>query len=397
MALLNRGDKKPLGIYIHIPFCRSKCEYCDFYSLAAGDEKLIRDYVATLCQHIRESGQLAPEHLVDTIYFGGGTPSLLRTRDLLRILNTVRKSFHVDRHAEITFEANPDSVMELHLRRLRREGFNRVSLGVQCDDDAILKAIGRPHNYSQVVRAVKRIRRAGLRNLSLDLIYGLPGQDLESWQKTLRNVLQLDPEHISCYGLKVEEGTPLYAYQNSCNLPDDDTQADMYLAAVEILRNRGFRQYEISNFSKRERASRHNLKYWTGKEYLGFGPDASSDFAGKRFSIVRDIRAYMEGIRTGGQVLREMQQILPRERAGEYLMLRLRTSAGISRMEYERRYLLSFDPIAEEMDKFCLRNWAMSNGKGGYRLTPEGFLVSNTIISQLLLAQDRSETLGKRL
>ena len=397
MALLNRGDKKPLGIYIHIPFCRSKCEYCDFYSLADKDQALVHEYVRTLCRHIQESGALAPDYLVDTIYFGGGTPSMLRSRDLIKILNTVRRNFRVDRHAEITFEANPDSVTQLRLRKLRREGFNRVSLGIQCDDDAILKAIGRPHTYADAVRAVHKLRRAGFKNLSLDLIYGLPGQTLEGWQRSLRNVLQLDPEHISCYGLKVEEGTPLYTYQDRCNLPDDDSQADMYLAAVEILRMRGYRQYEISNFSKRERASRHNLKYWTGKEYLGFGPDASSDFAGNRFSIVRDLKAYMNGIATGGQVLREQQQILPRERAGEYLMLRLRTSAGISRTEYERRYLLSFDPIAVEMDKFCLHNWAMSNGKGGYRLTPEGFLVSNTIISQLLLAQERSETLGKRL
>ncbi len=233
MAIINRGDKKPLGLYIHIPFCRSKCEYCDFYSLANGDEKLMNQYVKALCQHIQETGPLAPEHLVDTIYFGGGTPSILRTRDLLRILNTIRKYFQVDRHAEITFEANPDSVTQLRLRKLRREGFNRVSLGVQCDDDGILKAIGRPHSYEDAQKAVQKLRRAGYKNLSLDLIYGLPGQTLEAWQNTLRHVLQLDPEHISCYGLKVEEGTPLYAYQDSCNLPDDDSQADMYLSAVE--------------------------------------------------------------------------------------------------------------------------------------------------------------------
>ena len=397
MAKLGRIDKTPLGIYIHIPFCRSKCKYCDFYSLPDKNEKLMKLYLKTVIAHIRETGSLAPNYRVDTIYFGGGTPSFFGARGMIKILNTLRKYFDVDSKAEITFEANPDSVTPRLLRCLRREGFNRVSLGIQCDDDAILKTIGRPHNYEQAVRAVKMIRRAKFQNLSLDLMYGLPGQTLKGWEKTLHNVLRLNPEHISCYGLKLEEGTYLCQHQAEFDFADDDLQADMYLAAVEVLRREGYRQYEISNFSKRDMPSKHNLKYWFGGEYLGFGPDASSDFAGKRFAIVRSLKEYAEGIRYGGQVLREMQEILPRERAGEYIMLRLRTTAGISREEYERKFLLSFDPIAKVMDKFCLHNWAMSNGKGGYRLTPEGFLVSNTIISDLLEAQDRSETLGKRL
>jgi oxygen-independent coproporphyrinogen-3 oxidase len=316
---------------------------------------------------------------------------------MIKILNTLRKHFDVDNKAEITFECNPDSVTPRLLRQLRREGFNRVSLGIQCDDDEILKTIGRPHNFDQAVKAVKMIRRAKFHNLSLDLMYGLPGQTLQAWEKTLHNVLRLNPEHISCYGLKLEDGTYLCSHQDEFDFADDDLQADMYLTAVDVLRREGYRQYEISNFSKRDMMSKHNLKYWFGGEYLGFGPDASSDFAGKRFAIVRSLQDYAEGIRFGGQVLREMQEILPRERAGEYIMLRLRTTAGISREEYERKFLLSFDPIAKAMDKFCLHNWAMSNGKGGYRLTPEGFLVSNTIINDLLDAQDQSEPLGKWL
>ena len=397
MALLNLTKKRPLGIYIHVPFCRSKCEYCDFYSLAGNQHKAMSAYQDAVIRHIAETGPLAPGYRVDTIYFGGGTPTFFGAGGMIAILGAIRKYFDVAGNAEITFEANPDSVTPLLLRRLKMEGFNRVSLGIQCDDDEILQAIGRPHTYDQAVKAVERIRRAGFRNLSLDLIYGLPGQTLESWVDTLYNVLRLKPEHISCYGLKVEEGTPLYAYQDRANLPDDDLQADMYLAAVEILRGRDYRQYEISNFAKREKASRHNLKYWNGGEYLGFGPDASSDFGGKRFSIVRDLDAYVEGIRTGGIVLREMQEIPKRERAGEYLMLRLRTSAGISWEEYEKRYLLSFKPLAQVMDRCCLRNWAMHNGKGGYHLTPEGFLMSNTIIGELLEAQEDSPSLTKRL
>ena len=397
MSFSSRGEKTPLGIYIHIPFCRSKCQYCDFYSIPGKGDHLMRDFRRAIIAHIKESGSLAPGYRVDTIYFGGGTPTYFGAWGLTAILNTIRKNFDVSPNAEITFEANPDSVTPLLLHKLRSEGFNRVSLGIQCDDDAILKTIGRPHTYAQAVKAVKMIRRAGFRNVSVDLMYGLPGQTLEMWEKTVNHVLHLDPDHISCYGLKVEEGTPLYAYQDQYNLPDDDLQADMYLAMVDILRRKGYRQYEISNFAKREMASKHNLKYWNGGEYLGFGPAASSDFAGKRFTIIRDLPGYIHGIHSGGQVMDDMQEIPSRERAGEYLMLRLRTTAGISREEYERKYLLNFEPLVEVLDRACLRNLAMSNGKGGYRLTPEGFLLSNSVISDLLIAQEKCQAIGKRV
>ena len=397
MAILTRNEKKALGIYIHVPVCRSKCVYCDFYSLTDKNDKLMDAYLQAICTHIRETGPLAPNYHVDTIYFGGGTPSFFGADGMVTILATIRKSFHVDFRAEITFEANPDSVSPRLLRRLKSEGFNRVSLGVQCDDDEILKKLGRPHNYEQVVTAVKQIRRAGYRNLSLDLIYGLPGQTQESWERTLENVISLKPEHISCYGLKVEEGTPLCEVQQYMNLPDDDTQAEMYLSAVNILRRNGFRQYEISNFALRGYASQHNLKYWTGGEYLGFGPDASSDFAGKRFSVIRDLKSYIDGIRVGGQVLRDVQEIPQRERAGEYLMTRLRTTTGIYKDEYENSFLLPFEPLEDVLKAASQRRHAYTDGKGRWRLTPEGFLISNSIISDLLLVQDRSKPLGKRV
>ena len=261
MALFVRNDKIPLGIYVHIPFCRSKCRYCDFYSLPEARQRLMDEYLQAICTHIRETGPLAPGYRVDTVYFGGGTPTLFGADGLAAIMNAIRKNFDVDANAEITFEANPDSVTPRLLRRLRAEGFNRVSLGIQSDDDAILRTIGRPHTYRQAHRAVEEIRRAGFKNLSVDLMYGLPGQTREGWKATVANVMKLEPEHISCYGLKLEEGTPLYEQQDQYDLPDDDAQADMYLAAVELLGEKGFRQYEISNFARRGMASKHNLKY----------------------------------------------------------------------------------------------------------------------------------------
>ena len=395
MGIFGRKEKKPLGIYIHVPFCRSKCQYCDFYSLTDKDDGLMEDYMDAICDHIKETGKRSPGYLVDTVYFGGGTPSFFGADGMAAILSAVRRNFDVASNAEITFEANPDSVSPRLLKRLRSEGFNRVSLGIQCDDDRILKIIGRPHNFEQAEQAIQQIRNAGFRNLSVDLMYGLPNQTLEGWQKTLEKILALRPEHISCYGLKLEEGTPLYACRDSSNLPDDDLQADMYLSAVEMLRNRGYRQYEISNFARRGYESKHNMKYWTGGEYLGFGPDASSDFAGKRFKIVRSLKKYIEGIQDKGVVVEELEEIADRERAGEYLMLRLRTVQGIDREEYEKRFLLPFRPLEMYLEQCRQRGHALG-AEGRWRLTPEGFLLSNSILTELMTIQDNTEPLGKR-
>ena len=396
MAFFNsKKNKTPLGIYVHIPFCASKCEYCDFYSLRDQPESVMDSYLDVVCRHIQETGALAPEYVVDTVYFGGGTPTHFGAEGLAEILTQIRRSFDVSDSAEITFEANPESVTDALLKRLRAEGFNRVSLGIQCDDDEILAKIGRPHTYEQAVNAYDRIRHFGFQNVSVDLMYGLPGQSLGAWQQTLENVLTLHPEHISCYGLKVEEGTPLYGYQAYADLADDDTQADMYLSAVEILKEHGYRQYEISNFARRGKVSRHNLKYWMGMEYIGFGPDASSDFAGKRYSYVRSLPEYIAGIRNGGQIIRELNQIPTRERAGEYVMMRLRTIGGINRQEYESAFLLPFDPL-EKLLQMNEQHGLARFDNGRWHLTPRGFLVSNSIISDLLIAQEESKPLDKR-
>lgn len=394
MAFLARKQKTPLGIYIHVPFCRSKCQYCDFYSLTAKDDRLMDSYLSAMCAHIKESGSLTPGYRVDTIYFGGGTPSFFGADGMALILATIRRSFDVDSNAEITFEANPDSVSDKLLNRLRSEGFNRVSLGIQNDNDDMLRKLGRPHDYAQAVSAVSRIRAAGYKNLSVDLMYGLPGQTLTAWKDTLERVLTLNPEHISCYALKVEKGTPMYELQSFYNLPSDDVQADMYLAMVEILKGKGFRQYEVSNFARKGLYSRHNMKYWTGGEYLGFGPSASSDFGGKRFTIIRDLQGYIDGIKNGGEVLEEIDEIPLRERAGEYLMLRLRTSSGINREEYERKFLLPFDPIEASLEKS--RTYGQAElVEDRWRLTPKGLLVSNSIITDLLLIQDKSQQMQR--
>ena len=376
---------KPLGLYIHIPFCKSKCIYCDFYSLPRAEDRMDR-YVSALCRQLAEIAQQTTAHTVDSVYLGGGTPSYLGEKRLRRILKTVKKHYHLSRDAEITLEANPDSAGDWRaLRSLRRAGMNRLSLGVQSADDGLLRTLGRPHTFAQAEEAAAAARRARIRNLSLDLIYGLPGQDLAGWKDTLERAAALEPEHLSCYGLKVEEGTPLWDMQEKMDLPDDDAQADMYLWTVERLEALGYEQYEISNFARPGRASRHNMKYWTLCEYAGFGPGAHSDLGDVRYAYLRSLDTYCAGVEAGVSVLESSEHIPSRERDIEYVMLGLRLTQGISRQEFENRYRLPFAPIQSVLERFRATGHAALAGER-WRLTPEGFLVSNQIIGQALEA-----------
>lgn len=376
-----------LGLYLHIPFCRSKCDYCDFYSLA-GREDRMEDYQKALLRNIGESAPLAKNSEVNSIYLGGGTPSWYGEKRLAELLNAVRKRFHLAKGVEITLEANPDSVEAKMLRRLRRLGVNRISLGMQSGCDQELQAVHRPHTYAQVVAAVEAVRQAKIRNLNLDLIYGLPGQSRESWQETVEKALALKPEHLSCYGLVVEPGTPLaQRVERGERLPDEDAQAELYLWTVERLAQAGYHQYEISNFAKSGFQSRHNLKYWMGLPYLGLGVAAHSDFGGCRYAYVRDLEQYIHGMLEGGQVLAESERIPPRERGSEYLMLRLRTTHGIEEWEYRREYYMNFDPIATRLAQYEQKGWAVRAGRR-WHFTPEGFLLSNRLIGELLELQE---------
>ena len=382
-----RQGKPALGLYIHIPFCKAKCAYCDFYSLAHSEEKMDA-YMAALLRHLEEVAPRAAGMQVDTVYFGGGTPSYLGAARLCRILQTVLRRYGVTRDAEITLEANPDSAGDWkELRRLRRAGFNRLSLGVQSTDDTLLRRIGRVHTYEQVQQAVMAARKAKFTDLSLDLIYGLPGQTMEDWQRTLADAVALGPEHLSCYGLKLEEGTPLWQQRQTLTLPVDDAQADMYLYTVAALGEMGYEQYEISNFAKPGKASRHNLKYWNMEEYAGFGPGAHSDFGGVRYGYVRDIDSYI----AGKLVLSESENDSTLARDYEYVMLSLRTAAGIDRQTFEKRYRQRFQPMETLFEQYEKAGLALPT-EGGWRLTPKGFLVSNSIIAALqeALAQQRA-------
>ena len=284
-----------LGLYIHIPFCRSKCRYCDFCSFPNASEQNFEDYVAALCLDLEKCAADCTAHRVDTIYVGGGTPTILPWRLLEKILNTVMRCYHVSASAEITAECNPKTADAEKLIAMRGMGFNRLSVGMQSAQDAELRALGRIHSFEDFCATFSAARGAGFENISADLMMGIPEQTVESYLDTVERLCALSPEHISAYGLIVEEGTPFGNMGDKLILPREEAEEEMYFRGIERLAAHGYRQYEISNFSKRGYESRHNLRYWNCEAFLGFGPAAYSDFGGERFGNSRDLVAYIAG------------------------------------------------------------------------------------------------------
>ena len=378
--------KRPLGIYIHIPFCASKCGYCDFYSLA-GCEHRMQDYQNALLTHLEESTDAIKNYEVDTIYFGGGTPSYYGADRIVELLDALKLNGNVRMDAEITVECNPDSVTYKSLRTLHNAGVSRISLGVQATDNDLLKMIGRRHTIEQAEGAIEDARDAGFDNISVDLIYGLPTQTKQDWAETLAKIVSFHVEHVSCYGLKLEEGTPMYRnYRNSPVLPSDDDQADMYSYAAQMLEHYGYHQYEISNFCAPGFLSRHNMKYWQLDDYMGFGPGAHSCIGKTRYSYIKDLKRYIENVSRGTSLLDEYEEIDAMERASEYLMLGMRTAYGISEKDYRVRCQSDWRPIEKTLKIFESKGWAEQNGSR-WHFTVPGYLVSNQLISILMEVQ----------
>ena len=375
-----------LGIYIHIPFCASKCAYCDFYSLSHC-EYIMPDYQDALLKHLDESSRAIKQYEVDTIYFGGGTPSYYGAERIIEIFNALKLNGNVRLDAEVTVECNPDSMHPGELRDLRAEGVNRLSIGVQATNNDLLKMIGRRHNFQQAVRAVSMARKAGFDNVSVDLMYGLPSQTKNDWAETLQKIIELHPEHISCYGLKLEEGTRMYKeYKNSPILPGDDEQADMYSYAAEMLTRYGYRHYEVSNFCAPGFESRHNLKYWDLGDYMGFGPGAHSSVGNSRYSYVKDLKRYISAVYRDASIVDEYSNIDPLERAVEYVMLAMRTARGISERDYRLRCQCDWRPLEKALRAFEKKGWVEKTGER-WHFTVPGFLISNTLIGILLEVQ----------
>ena len=315
---------RPLGLYVHFPFCARKCAYCDFPSYA-GKLSLRAPYTQALCREIAERANSLPPLAADTVFLGGGTPSLMQPQQMARILECLREHFTILPDAEITCEANPGSLSADFLSTLRELGVNRLSFGAQSAQETELKLLGRTHTWAQVEKSFGMARAAGFQNISLDLLTGLPGQDWETLRDTLEDALRLSPCHISCYSLIIEEGTPFYSQvQNgTLSLPDETAERAMYWNVVEYLQAEGFFQYEISNFAKPGMACRHNLNCWKREEYLGFGAAAAGFYRGERRRNPTDPEGYLAGDPP------EIQTVTPGDARFESVMLGLRMTAGL--------------------------------------------------------------------
>ena len=376
-----KNEKAPrnLGLYIHIPFCRTKCLYCDFCSFVSRDEQQREAYVGALLREIEARG--TKDYSVDTVYFGGGTPSLLSAEQIGRILGEIKESFNVSPDAEITLECNPMTVSDgdKYFKELRAFGVNRLSLGVQSAVDGELKLIGRRHSFEEAKATFLAARGAGFENISVDLMLGIPSQTFDSLRASANQVIKLAAEHISIYSLQLEEGTPLYRMRERYSLADDDAAADMYELVVKMMKDAGYRHYEISNFARGGRESKHNSKYWRLDEYLGLGLAAHSDFGGKRLENTRDMERYL-----GGEWLEAESDISNSEREFEFLMLGLRTADGISKSEFLARFGVDFDEkYGKKVEKFKKMGYFCEKGDA-LALTESGFEVSNAILTEIL-------------
>ncbi len=361
------------GIYIHIPFCRVKCPYCDFYSFK-GDEKQKDSYLKAVLLCL--DGYADKNLKIDTLYFGGGTPSVFGGERIERIVSYIREIFDLQKDAEITVECNPSSTDEAFVRQVKRAGVNRVSMGMQSAVDRERKILGRPSGRQDIKRAVTLFKNEGIDNISLDLMLGVPHQTAESLDESIDFILSLGVKHISAYMLKIEKGTPFEREEKNLSLPDEDTVADMYLHTSERFKSEGFIHYEISNFALEGFHSRHNTRYWKCEDYIGIGPSAHSCYKGKRFYYSRSFDDFLSG-----------KEPLPDGEGGseeEYIMLALRLKEGLDRKKFREKYGRDIDGSVFEKAKKYEKAGLINREVDRISLTPEGFLLSNSIISDLL-------------
>ncbi len=375
---------KKLGLYIHIPFCIRKCNYCDFYSLCH-KISLETDYIEALCAQIEAESHLYNVYEFDTVYLGGGTPSILSISSVERLFECIKNNLSLANGAEITIEANPGTLDREKLMTYKRVGINRLSIGLQSTDDKMLKKLGRVHNRATFEECFVLARECGFDNISVDIMYGLPNQKTEDFLKTLDHVCEFSPEHISAYCLKIEDSTPFGKQKDTLILPDDDEEYEMYMTLCNELENKGYFQYEISNFAKNGYRSRHNMKYWMSHEYVGIGPSAHSFFGGARYFYPRDIERYisqaLEGTVT--RLTEDEDGEVKMSKIDEYVMLRLRLSDGIDFEEFKTLFSCDFLKTYPKAVGFLNGGYA-ERAYNSYRLTPKGFFVSNYICTEIL-------------
>ena len=378
---MKNNRRIPLELYVHIPFCVRKCQYCDFLS-GPSDEETKDRYIEALLKEIR-----AAEHTEDyeivSVFIGGGTPSALKAEAIASIMSTLQEQFFFCEDAEVTIEANPGTVDLEKLTIYRNVGINRLSLGLQSTDAEELKLLGRIHSYEEFLKSYEWAREAGFSNINIDLMFAIPGQTGEAWRQHLYQVAELNPEHISAYSLIIEEGTP-FAEQN-LDLPDEDTEYQMYEDTAEILERYGYRQYEISNYAKQGYMCRHNAGYWQRLEYLGFGLGASSLYGGMRFSNTHQMQEYLKESRNPDQIRQDVIVLSRNERIEEFMFLGLRMTEGISEKKFEENFDVRLMDVYGDILQKYEETGFMEHIETKWRLTRKGIHVSNHILADFLL------------
>ena len=372
--------KQEISLYIHIPFCVRKCLYCDFPSFS-GMDGMFEDYVRRLC---REMGEAAPSFQgigVKSVFFGGGTPSILPPALMGRIMDKIMSAYDVNSDAEISMEANPGTLDAAKLREYKSMYFNRLSMGLQAWQDRLLERLGRIHRGGEFEDNFLQARDSGFKNINVDLMFSLPGQTMDDWQETLEKVMRLDPEHISAYSLIIEEGTPFFDMYDKGQITETDENTDrrMYYLAKEMLSDKGFRQYEISNFAKEGFECRHNITYWRTEEYRGFGLGAHSYVDGTRFHNSADMKEYMDG---GGRL--DMEKLTPEEMQEEFMFMGLRMNEGISREEFLKRFKTDITSVYGQEISELISEGLLTENNGRISLTDRGVDVSNQVFEKFI-------------
>lgn len=378
---MKNNRRIPLELYVHIPFCVRKCQYCDFLS-GPSDEETKDRYIEALLKEIR-----AAEHTEDyeivSVFIGGGTPSALKAEAIASIMRTLQEQFFFCEDAEVTIEANPGTVDLEKLTIYRNVGINRLSLGLQSTDAEELKLLGRIHSYEEFLKSYEWAREAGFSNINIDLMFAIPGQTGEAWRQHLYQVAELNPEHISAYSLIIEEGTPFA--EQILDLPDEDTEYQMYEDTAEILERYGYRQYEISNYAKQGYMCRHNAGYWQRREYLGFGLGASSLYGGMRFSNTHQMQEYLKESRNPDQIRKDVTVLSRNEQIEEFMFLGLRMTEGISEKKFEENFDVRLMDVYGDILQKYEETGFVEHIETKWRLTRKGIHVSNHILADFLL------------
>ncbi len=384
--------KKDLGLYIHIPFCARKCDYCDFLS-APADEATKREYVKALISEIKSYGQLGAEYLVKTIFIGGGTPSFLEGRFIADILSAVREVFTLcegkEGVPEITIEINPGTVTGDKLLSYKKAGINRLSIGLQSADNRQLRLLGRIHTFETFRDNYKTARELGFQNINIDLISALPGQTLDSWLRTLEKTVAIEPEHISAYSLIIEEGTPFFERYSEEDL-DEELDRTIYGRTKEYLESAGYYRYEISNYAQKGFVCKHNCVYWTGREYLGLGLGAASLLNHTRFHNEEDLQAYLKLSKNHTDnfypyIRKDIKKLTKNQRMEEFMFLGLRMSGGIKKSEFSRQFGQSVQEVYGNVIKRSRLEGLINEKRGKIYLTDKGIDLSNMVMARFLL------------